>query len=326
MVTPTIIEYYDLRNSVCSFWRGRGPLSELLREGYINLIEGTWNDEWDTLRCANIAFFQRPMSKDCLNQVAMCKDLGLKIWIDLDDSSDIPPHHEVYNLWMEKYDEKTFFKIMLLADVVTVSTKYLQDYYLKFSNKVVVLPNAINDYWLKFKSISQNKLICWRGGSHHLTDLYEYKDEIIEVMNSHSDWKLVCIGSEAKFLSDKLSNYEYAGDFNIHNYFAYILQNNPSIFVVPLCDNELNRGKSSISWQEATLCGAVSLTPSYWGLRELSNPYNSKKQFRDELERLIVDDSLRFNLHYKSKCKIEDKFVLSKVNKQRLNIIKDLMI
>jgi hypothetical protein len=300
-------------------------MSELLREGHVNLIEGTWNDEWDILRCADIAFFQRPMSAKCLYQIAMAKDLGLKVWIDLDDSPEIPPHHEVYDLWNEEYDEKTFFKIMMLADIVTVSTKYLKNYYLKFNNNVVILPNAINDYWLKFSGLSSKKTVVWRGGSHHLTDLYEYKNEIIEVMRAHPDWEFVCIGAEAKFLSDKLSNYEYAGDFNIHSYFGYILRNKPSIFVVPLCDNELNRGKSSISWQEATLCGAVSLTPSYWGLRDLSMPYNSKEQFKEGFERLITDETLRYNLHYKSKCKIEDKFVLSKVNKQRLSIIKNLM-
>jgi len=325
MRIPIILEYTDTVNSVCSYWRGRGPLSELVREGHINVTQGEWNNDWAIIRSCDIAFFQRPMSKNCLNQVMRCKDLGLKIWIDLDDNNQIPPWHEVYNLWCSEYEENTFKKIMLLADVVTVTNKVLQDYYLQYTNNIKIIPNAINDHWLIFNRQSNNKIIIWRGGNHHLPDLYEYKNEIIEVMGSHPDWKLYCLGCEAKFIQNKISNYEYKGDYNIHHYFGFITQTKPSIFIVPLPYNELNKSKSNISWQEATLCGATALLPSYWNLHNYGLLYDGKESFKNQFERLISDENLRERLYKNSYDKIQKEYVLSKVNNQRLEIIKNLM-
>ncbi len=321
---PTILEYSDNTSSVCSFWRSRGVLSELSREGHINIIEGTWNDEWPTVRFARIAFFQRPMNKDCFNQVAMCRDLGLKIWLDFDDSPIIPPSHEVYNLWCETFDMKWFIKICSLAHIVTTSTEYLKNYYLQFCNNVIVIPNALNDHWLTFKKPSNNKIVLWRGGTHHLTDLFYYKDEVCEVMNEHPDWKFQVIGSEAKFIKDRIPNYVYAGSWDIHKYFAYILTHQPSIFVVPLVNDDLNRGKSDISWQEATLCGATALTPHWWHLTGKSATYKDKKTFKQNLEKLIKDQDFRLSLYNASIKKIKSDLVLSKVNKKRLQIINNL--
>jgi len=322
---PVILEYPDQISSVCSFWRSRGVLSELAKEGHIGLIEGQWDDNWTTIRSCDIAFFQRPMNKDCLNQIMKCKDLGLKIWMDFDDTFEIPPSHEVYDLWTKIFDEKVFFKMLMLADVVTVTTENLKNFYLKYSNDVVVIPNAINDKFLKFRRPSNNKVVLIRAGKHHLPDIWEYKNEIIQVMNNHPDWKLVVLGCEIKFLSNKIKNYEYGGDFDIHQYFGYILTTQPSIFIVPLLDNELNRGKSNISWQEATLCGAVSLVPDYWKLKKYSGTYKDKKTFKQYFEELVFNKELRIGLYNNSLSKVKKDFLLSKVNKQRLQIIKNLM-
>ena len=78
MKKPSLIVYSDSPQSVCSFWRSHGVLSYLARDNEIDFIEGTWQDNWDRLQFANIAFFQRPMAKECLDQIAMAKDLGLK--------------------------------------------------------------------------------------------------------------------------------------------------------------------------------------------------------------------------------------------------------
>lgn len=321
----TILEYADSITSVCSYWRGRGTLVELSRTSDINLIQADWKNDWTTIRGCDIAFFQRPMSKNCFQQVAMCKDLGLKIWIDLDDSNSVPPHHEVYKLWCEEYDEKIFTKIMMLADVVTVSTKYLKDFYLSYNNNVHIIPNAINDHWLPFNRFSNNKIILWRGGDHHLPDIFEYRKEIIEVMQNHKDWKIYCIGSPVQFFFGNIDNYEFKGDFSIHDYFAFIIQARPSIFLVPLIDNELNRAKSNISWQEATLSGGVALVPNYWNLYRNAMVYEDRKSFKYQFNKLIEDEDLRMELHKNSYDKIQKEYLLSNVNKQRLEIIKNLI-
>ena len=137
MKTPTIIEYADFVQSSCSFWRARGPLSELAKQEKIRLMEGTWDDGWPTLRMCDIAFFQRPMNKKCIDQMLMIKDLGLKIWLDFDDFPHIPSYHPVYKQYTEIYDEKTFMKMFLLADVVTTSTEFIKQHLLQYHNNVI---------------------------------------------------------------------------------------------------------------------------------------------------------------------------------------------
>jgi hypothetical protein len=322
---PTVIIFSDSNHSPCSAWRSHGPFLELSRLGHINLMVGTWDDSWTTLRLADIAFFQRPMSKNCELQIFTAKDLGLKAWIDLDDSNILSPSHEVYNIWCEEYDELSFKKIMMLADVVTVTNKPLQDYYLAYNNNVKIIPNAINDYWLNINKFSNKKIVTIRGGGHHLNDVWEYRKEIIEVMNNHKDWELHVLGGEIKFLSDKISNYKFIGDFDIHRYFGYLMRFAPGIIILPLSDNDLNRCKSNIGWQESTLCGGTALTPHWWKLNDYSLTYKDNKSFANNFERLITDEGLRKELWTKSVQKVKKDYLLSNVNKKRIEIIKNLM-
>jgi hypothetical protein len=321
---PTVIIYPDSMNSACSFWR-IAPYLELSRLGYINIIIGKYNETWTTLRMCDIAIFQRPISKDCELQIFMAKDLGLNTVIDLDDHNKISPSHPVYKVWCEHYDELSFSKIMMLADIVTVSTKPLQDYYLAYNNNVKIIPNALNDYWLPFSKHSNNKTVLIRGGDHHLIDIWEYRKEIIEVMNNHQDWNLNVLGGEVKFLSDSVYNYRYCGDYNIHQYFAFLLRTNPGIIILPLKNNDLNYCKSNIGWQESTLCAATALTPHWWRLNDCSLTYKDHKSFANNFERLITEEYLRKELWTKSVQKVKKEYLLSNVNKKRIEIIKNLM-
>jgi hypothetical protein len=326
IMIPNVIVFNDYITSVCSFWRSQYPLSLLAKEGFINLIIGEYGKEdWTILSSCNVAFFQRPMAKEVKDQVLMCLDLKLKIIIDIDDHNAISPSHPIYKIWSERYDELSFRKIMKCADIVTVTTKPLKDYYLKYNDNVVIVPNALNLDWLKFNLFSNNKIIVLRGGDHHWSDIWFYRKEIEEVMKNHPDWQLHVIGGDIDFLKC-VKGYLSVGDFDIHRYFAYILKTNPSIFIVPLENNELNHGKSNISWQEATLSGGAALTPSYFNLYRHSQTYKDKKTFKEGFERLIEDQKLRFDYWTNSVEKIKKDYSLSNINKQRLEIIKNLML
>ena len=321
---PTIILYDDAPTSACSHWRARGPFNELARQGKINLIEGTWRDNETVLRKAHIAFFQRPMHDECKHQLYLAKDCGLKLWIDLDDYNHIPIHHPVYDVYKDKYHDGTFSKFMLMADQVTITTEYLKNHYLTYSLNVSVIPNAVNDYWLKPRPLKTKNLVFLRAGSHHEHDIYEYKDEIIKTINKN-EWRLKTAGSNPIFLQQEIANYKYAGDYNVHDYFSYILQCQASVFILPLLDNELNRAKSNIGWQEATLSGAATLSPEWFGLDGYSLAYSDKKTFSAGLNRLLTKPELRKELHSKSLKLLKEKYFLSVVNNQRMEIIKNLM-
>jgi spore maturation protein CgeB len=322
---PKIIVFNDYISSVCAFWRSQYPLSLLARQGLIRLYIGDYGKEdWTTLSSCDIAFFQRPMSKNVKDQVLMAKDMGLKVIVDLDDYNFISPSHPVYNVWCDQYSEKVFEKIMMVTDVVITTTKELQKHYLTYNNNVQIVPNSVDNNWLKFKPCSKRKIVVLRAGEHHLQDVWIYQDEIVRVLNDHKDWEFVVIGGDINFLKNKVKYILYE-DMDIHQYFATILGLNAAIFIVPLEDNKLNRCKSNISFQEAAISGAVALTPYWWNLHNCSVTYRDKKSFADGLEKLITDCDLRQDLHAKAIKKINANYLLSDANKQRMKIINGLI-
>lgn len=326
-IRPTILEYYDKLNSVCSFWRGRGPLSELSRQEKINIIESNWKHDWSIIRVFDIAFFQRPVHKKCLDQVLMCKDLGLKIWVDLDDWMYIPEKHCMYQEYNTNFDELSFRKILLCADVITVTNERLKESLVEYlediKDKIEIIPNALNDHVYSIKPCSSNKSILYRGGEVHRYDMDEYQNEISRFLIKNPDWMFYAIGHDVRRLR-RLDNYQYLGGFDIHSYMGLIANINPSVMIVPLSDNKFNRNKSNISWIEGTMSGAACIIPDYFtdatGLK-----YSSKNEFKTCLEELTSDEKMRYNLHSTSKDIIERDFLLSKVNDQRIQIIKNIL-
>jgi len=292
----TVIVFSDYDHSACSYWRSLGPLSYLSREGHIDIIKGTWDDTWTTLQMADIAFFQRPMMASCFNQVAMAKDLGLKVVIDVDDHNIIPSTHPVYDDYYKGYDEGTFIKIAMFADVIMTTTKYLQQHYSMYNPNIQIVPNAINDYYLQSYQNKDTKTVFLRGGKHKEFDIYSFKDEIIDVMKANPDWLLEVSGGDPVFLREEIPNYRSVGDLDIHAYFAYILQSEASIFIAPLVNNKLNKGKSQISWQEATISGAVALVPDFMEA-DGAFKYSDKESFKEQFQRLIdnEDDIINSN-------------------------------
>lgn len=324
---PKILEYFDKYDSVCSLWRGSGTNSELVRLGLIETKEANWNENWSTIRKYNIAFFQRPMHKNCIDQVFLCKDLGLKIWIDLDDWKECPKEHPSYEDYRQSFDELSFKKILYCADVISVTNdRLLQKYseaYSELADRFCIIPNAINDYVYPFTPLSNNKVIVYRGGLNHSYDIKIYQDVIRSVMFDNPDWHFVSIGQDIRRLKT-LSNYQFIGRFELHSYFGLIRSINPAIFIVPLQDNDFNRCKSNISWLEGTLAGAACLCPDYFN-DSVGMKYNTCKDFKEKLQFYIDYKDGREIAWGNSVFKIQDNYLLSNVNKQRMQLINNLL-
>lgn len=314
----SILEYYDNVNSVCSFWRGRGVLSELERNGDVRLKLSNWKEDWSEIRRHNIAFFQRPMSEFCLQQVCMCKDLGLKVWMDFDDYMYIPDKHPMAGVYNEMFNPSVFRKTLLLADVISVTNNEMAMSYAMFENgiknKISVIPNAINDNMFRFNGVGKKKYVVWRGGEHRLNDIKPYLDDIEAVMSDHSDWFFLCVGDYDLDLDIK--NYEYLGNFNIHDYFALMLNLNPAIIINPLEISKFNKCKSNIVWQEATMFGAVTVSPE-WSDYQCGFRYSV---FKESLIEAMENESSREEFFSESSKEIK-KYLLSNVNELRKSII-----
>lgn len=316
----SILEYYDSVNSVCSFWRGRGVLAELEREGKCKLTLSNWDENWSEIRRHDIAFFQRPMSAFCVEQVEMCRDLGLYVWLDFDDYYLVPEDHEMYSAYKELFDLETFRKTLLLANIITVTNNEMLLSYAMFEprikDKIEIIPNALNDKVFSFNDVSTEKRIVWRGGSNHVQDILPFIDDIQDVLNEHEDWWFGALGYDLEL---DCKNYQYVGDLPIHHYFGFMKQAKPSVVIAPLDMCKFNKCKSNIVWQEATMAGAVTISP-IWSDFQIGFRYGD---FKTEFENAIKHSELREKYHKDSLNFIKQNLVLSKVNEKRLKIIND---
>jgi hypothetical protein len=97
---------------------------------------------------------------------------GMKIIIDLDDYWRLPRTHAMYQKMEQQY--KIMVSRLVVADLITTTTKFLAEKISKYNKNVAVLPNAINPKEKQFKpnpTKSERVRIGWAGGSSHLEDL-----------------------------------------------------------------------------------------------------------------------------------------------------------
>jgi len=315
-----ILLYIDSEKSVCNYWRGTGVFNELERDGHVKTKISDWKESLITLRKHDIAYFQRPMFGHCLQQVLMAKDCGLKVWVDLDDWMSLPDNHPAKKTYDSNFDLKAFKTIMMAADIVSVTNDKMKESYLRFNTNIVVIPNAINDRLFKQRPQSTNKVLLWRGGVNHINDIRTETESIKYILETHNDWNFVTIGERLPEY-DRVKNHQHIGRLSMHDYFGFMLQLNPAIVIAPLEENKFNMLKSNIVWQEATISGAVCVTP------EFSSCCDGIKycySIRDELDRIMKNRRLIYENFKSSVVSLRKNYYLSNINKLRLKIIKSL--
>jgi len=109
-------------------------------------------------------------------------------------------------------------------------------------------------------------------------------------------------------------------------YFKTIYDLRPTVLIVPLKDCEFNKAKSNIAWIEGVFSGGIALAPDW---EEWKRPgcitYSSPDDFMNKLERIL---SGRIDVARERKAGwdyIRTELNLSRVNRLRVKLIKDMM-
>ena len=149
-------------------------------------------DDMNYLKKFQLFFFHRVPQNNYGRAVEIIKKIkgfGGKVIIDLDDHWNLDPSHGLYNQSKLHNFAGTIIAVLKEADLVTVTTHFLQKEVLKFNKNCVVLPNAINPNEPQFKpnpSESERLRFGWLGGSSHIKDIELLKD-IPERASSYVD-------------------------------------------------------------------------------------------------------------------------------------------
>ncbi|HGY54755.1 MAG TPA: glycosyltransferase [Caldithrix abyssi] len=264
----------------CPQIRLYGPLSLLAEQGKIEFIDfklvEAKNYELDVkaLRGLDILIIQRNFAETVSfdQLVQLLGDNRPKIVYEFDDAFDrLPEHHPGY-AYYEKMKPR-FREYIRKADLVTVSTETLAEYYRSLNSRIKVLPNTVNEQvWKKvkpkFSANSKPARILFAGTIGHEADLEEIRAAVAEILDEYGDRvELLLWGNRLPEL-EKRPNVKQFTEFRVrYPEYAAILQETPVDFaLVPLAEHPFNRAKSHIKWLEYGACaipGIFSRVPAY---------------------------------------------------------------
>lgn len=318
-----------------SFYRAYGVFPNL-RKNYINNLHvdnyvGGGKRTWAELLGYDVLFLQRPAHPDWLKLAEYMKGLGKKVWVDHDDNLFcLPPYNRVVDTYTNTV-KKSMLDILKIADVVTVSTPALQQYFMdNFAVQSVVIPNALNEALIpmaeSYNVSDKIERFLWRGSETHQADIMTHQEQLnMAIAERHNTfWDF--LGYNPFFVTMNHSNnkWRYYVPEDIMIYSANLRAIKPTLMHVPLIDDGLNACKSNIAWIEATAAGAVTIAPDWpeWQRPGIIN-YNNVQHYG---ELLLKPTDVEHNRErwQASKDYIMENLLLTHVNKKRYQILTQL--
>lgn len=304
-----------------SWYRAIGPIGALAKHTMPQMEFGPLQSgppNWASMYAVDGIFMQRAHTQEALMWAKQAKMSGVKVWIDHDDDLlNLPPEHPAWNVFnTTKHWTEQLIKI---ADVFTVSTEGLKKSYSELRDDIIVIPNAVNDYFVsaveKPTAMYNPKSLAWRGGFSHREDM-----ELAKSLLSDPAYKVTYFGHNPPwFNQDRDKAFSWT---EIPLYFTNLVRCGAGCLVVPLKHNHLNKAKSNCAWLEATWFGMATchIHDTDKPLPEFDVPgMLTEAQLRSATPQ-ILHGAREVSLD----C-IKQRYLLSKVNNLRADIIKKWM-
>lgn len=318
-----------------SLYRGIGPLGEIQRQNHDINLTFVGEYSWTTFALADIFFMQRPYTQAHLDMILMAKDNGVPVWVDYDDDLfSVPVSNPAYRVYSSEGIRKCVANIIANVDVVTVSTPFLKKQFERgpkpLNKDIRVIPNSLNNRIFNYRKSpdgERKRLVMWRGSTTHHKDLFFHADSIVKKVNADPTWTWLFQGDKPWFLFERLGdNAIFADSLDPILYFKHMHEMKPPVMIVPLHDCEFNRSKSNIAWLEACFFGAMTLAPDWeeWQRPGCIN-YKNREDFDIKLGEIMSGLHNPTNLANDGWRYIEKNLFLSQVNKDRVQIIRDLV-
>ena len=301
-----------------SWYRTYGPLNRLRKvTKEVEVISlSTKQIDYKDLLGIDVCLVPRPNSIGQLQLLKLCKQIGIKTWVDLDDN--------LYEVPLTNFAHKSYKNTDILtqsiqiADLVTVSTGHLAlavldktGIYAHVINNAIILPDNIpvNDDEIK---------IIWRGSNTHYADLEIYKDVFsklkypLHIMGCPLYWNNI--------------NYTYYEPQSIFEFFNAFKQIQPTILLYPLQEIPFNYSKSNIAFLEGVAAGAITFTnlsTPEWNWECIGN----LKRIEDSILNKSKDKLLEYYRKAldSSKTVVEKNYDLDSWNEMRLYLLNDLL-
>ena len=334
----------------CDFYRAVQPLKMIKKHTPHSVTVIRAGDNADDMMeglSAEVLLIPRVVDKQMLGVIKGWQKTGKKIVVDFDDDcfsiSPLSPHYEDHGLeevtvmmpngkYEKLWEDGKDFSIennrknlevlkdaVRLADMVTVTTPILAEVYGQYNDNVVSLPNCVDfDLWQPMRLVEDDEIrLFWAGGSSHFEDWMLLQDVLPEVMEKYPNVKLVLLGMKfdatiSKIPEDRVEFHDWV---DTAAYPHVVARLNPTIGLIPLCDNKFSSAKSCIKWVEMSSLEVPCVTSNVSPYKEIATEENgifiddnNKKSWVKGISMLIEDRMLRAKMGGAAKRYAESNF------------------
>lgn len=252
----------------------------------------------DTLD-GDIVIFQMVINPEAVREA---QAMGAKVVYEMDDLLTEKVGRKEIN------DDQKFISGMIdsikIADLVTVTTEELAKKARKYNKNVVVLPNYIDTRWwgnpLRVDRIGDIRL-GWAGSISHDADLNFLSPIVKRILDEYDNVKFIHCGSGGSSSSSEHTELMYGKDLfkeipaHRREYFLGTSTDlwgiksktlHLDIALAPLVEDEFNKCKSNIKWQE-------------YSMNEWAGVYSDVEAYKDIKHGLKAKDAEEFYKHIK---------------------------
>jgi len=323
---PRALNFYA-DYSGCGHWRMIWP--ELLLNCYakVNIQGGTvMIGEKNFYQGVKTVRIQRQATETQAKYIKWLSDIGkeagFKIIYEIDDiifKEDIPHYNKFRFAFEDPKIRQTSLEIMQICDEITVTNKFMQDYYIeKTGNKnVTIIPNFIPKFWMdryfNFENVRNNYqkfkkkprvVYCGSGAHFDIENRIKQKDDfhhVNDVIRKTVDkFEWVFVGGFPLTLKDLIQEkkVEYYQWSNLVDYPNYINSMNATVFYAPLEDSNFNKAKSDLKFIEACAMGIPVICQDLCTYSTAFHKFKTGDDLINQIE-LLTKDSKKYTKEVK---------------------------
>lgn len=292
------------------WWRNSEPFTALdkLYGNSLEIRQVTEKVDARELKGADVLVRFRPASRGSLEFLQVCKELGMKIILDIDDNLwKIPLGHPLYLDGLGFGD--LLHEIYGLADKVWTSTDELR-FAVGDLDRCETMPNAILPSDMPEHPAAWAASAMWRGHEKQVADLLHWET---------LDWFLKNSEKYKWTFAGYVPNFPFRGDVRFQAkmsplaYFLSLKKHQTNIMWKPLTVNPFNDAKSNIALLEAAMAGGVCVTN-----------YAGKPGWETALSD-FPEEAQAINQFYAAREEIVKNYNLLEVTRRRFESIMDLV-
>jgi hypothetical protein len=283
-----------------SWWRAWGPWCHVAEAcPNVDLMAASLSrggmPPWSKIEYSSIVISDRPYSTASSPVVPNALAHGRPCIVDIDDLVwEIPKGNKARTM-LSGQDMEACTESCKGASEVTVTTPFLKEYIedrIAPDATVTVVPNVLPD-WYEWSTAPREKVILWRGGLSHISDIDLVAEDIARVSNDHPDYTFLFVGNDPWPVTRLLppERYTSVGVLPLPIFHRMLRGRGFSVMMIPLEDCAFNHAKSNISWMEGTLSGARVVGPDFEQFRRPGVVTYKDGGFGEALRQAIEEDS-----------------------------------